>query len=76
MIERKSGKIAIYDLGGGTFDVSILELQDGIFQVLATAGDTYLGGQDFDELIMTWLVRRVPTGARDRPHGDPWRFNA
>jgi molecular chaperone DnaK len=56
MIERKSGKIAIYDLGGGTFDVSILELQDGIFQVLATAGDTYLGGQDFDELIMTWLV--------------------
>jgi molecular chaperone DnaK len=56
MIERTSGIVAVYDLGGGTFDVSIAELQDGCYQVLATAGDTYLGGEDFDELIIDWLV--------------------
>ncbi len=56
MIEKKSGKVAVYDLGGGTFDISILELQDGIYQVLATGGDTYLGGEDFDQLIINWLV--------------------
>jgi molecular chaperone DnaK len=56
MIEKKSGKVAVYDLGGGTFDISILELNDGIYQVLATAGDTYLGGEDFDELIIRGLV--------------------
>jgi molecular chaperone DnaK len=56
MIERKSGKVAVYDLGGGTFDISILELNDGIYQVLATGGDTYLGGEDFDQLIINWLV--------------------
>jgi len=56
MIEKKWGKVAIYDLGGGTFDVSILELNDGIYRVLATAGDTYLGGEDFDDLIIHWLA--------------------
>jgi molecular chaperone DnaK len=56
MIERRSGKVAVYDLGGGTFDISILELNDGIYQVLATGGDTYLGGEDFDQLIINWLV--------------------
>ncbi len=56
MIEKKSGKVAVYDLGGGTFDVSIMELNDGIYQVLATGGDTYLGGEDFDQLIINWLV--------------------
>ncbi len=56
MIEKKSGKVVVYDLGGGTFDVSILELSDGIYQVLATGGDTYLGGEDFDQLIINWLV--------------------
>jgi molecular chaperone DnaK len=56
MIEKKSGKVAVYDLGGGTFDISILELNDGIYQVLATGGDTYLGGEDFDQLIIGWLV--------------------
>jgi molecular chaperone DnaK len=56
MTEKATGLVAIYDLGGGTFDVSILELQDGIYQVLATAGDTYLGGEDFDELIIDDLV--------------------
>ena len=49
-------KIMVYDLGGGTFDVSILEIGDGIVEVLATAGDTHLGGDDFDERIMNYLV--------------------
>ena len=52
----KDQKIMVYDLGGGTFDVSILEIGDGIVEVLATAGDTRLGGDDFDERIMTYLV--------------------
>lgn len=49
-------KIAVYDLGGGTFDVSILEIGDGVFQVLATNGDTHLGGDDFDTAIMNWIL--------------------
>ena len=49
-------KVMIYDLGGGTFDVSILEISDGVFEVLATAGDTRLGGDDFDEKIMNWIA--------------------
>ncbi len=49
-------KILVYDLGGGTFDVSILELGDGVFQVLSTNGDTHLGGDDFDNKIIDWLV--------------------
>jgi molecular chaperone DnaK len=49
-------KVAIYDLGGGTFDISILEIGQGVFEVLATAGDTFLGGEDFDERIIEWLV--------------------
>jgi molecular chaperone DnaK len=52
----KSQKILIYDLGGGTFDVSILELGDGVFEVLATNGNTRLGGDDFDKVIMDWIV--------------------
>src|SRR6266508_4648194 len=52
-----SQKICIYDLGGGTFDVSILEIGKDVFEVLSTAGDTYLGGDDFDDRIMTWKVR-------------------
>jgi len=49
-------KICVYDLGGGTFDVSILEIGKDVFEVLATAGDTYLGGDDFDDRIMSWLA--------------------
>ncbi len=49
-------KIAVYDLGGGTFDISILELGDGVFEVLSTNGDTHLGGDDFDEVIIDWLA--------------------
>ena len=48
--------VAVYDLGGGTFDISILELGDGLYEVKATAGDTYLGGEDFDKKIMDWLL--------------------
>ncbi len=54
--DNKSQKILIYDLGGGTFDVSILELGDGVFEVLATNGNTRLGGDDFDKRIMDWIV--------------------
>ena len=49
-------KIAVYDLGGGTFDISVLELGDGVFEVLSTNGDTHLGGDDFDQTIIDWLA--------------------
>ncbi|MDB6069415.1 MAG: dnaK, partial [Verrucomicrobiales bacterium] len=55
-------RVAVYDLGGGTFDVSILELNDGIFQVLATHGDTRLGGDDFDLLLAQWLASELEGG--------------
>ena len=55
----KEGLIAVYDLGGGTFDISILRVKDGIFEVLATNGDTHLGGDDFDRVIMLWLLEDV-----------------
>jgi Fe-S protein assembly chaperone HscA len=51
--------IAVYDLGGGTFDISILKLKDGIFEVLATHGDTYLGGDDFDKALMDYLIKEI-----------------
>ena len=51
-------KIAVYDLGGGTFDISILELGDGVFEVLSTNGDTHLGGDDFDQVIIDWLANQ------------------
>ncbi len=49
-------RVVVYDLGGGTFDVSILEMNDGVFEVLSTSGNTFLGGEDFDERIMDWMV--------------------
>jgi molecular chaperone DnaK len=54
--KKAGGKIAVYDLGGGTFDVSILEIGDGVFEVKATNGDTFLGGEDFDKRIMDYLA--------------------
>jgi len=54
--KKKDEKIAVYDLGGGTFDISILELGEGVFEVKSTNGDTHLGGDDFDERIISWLV--------------------
>src|SRR5437764_11981753 len=53
---RENQLIAVYDLGGGTFDISILKIEDGLFEVLSTSGDTYLGGEDFDKRIMDWLI--------------------
>jgi molecular chaperone DnaK len=57
-LDKKQGdqKIAVYDLGGGTFDISILELGDGVFEVKSTSGDTHLGGDDFDQKIIDWLA--------------------
>jgi molecular chaperone DnaK len=57
-LDREGSKrtVAVYDLGGGTFDISILELSEGVFEVKSTAGDTYLGGEDFDRAIMDWLI--------------------
>ena len=54
---NKNMKIAVFDLGGGTFDISILEFGDGVFEVLSTNGDTHLGGDDFDQVIIDWLVQ-------------------
>jgi molecular chaperone DnaK len=54
--KQTNSKIAVYDLGGGTFDVSILELGDGVFEVKSTNGDTHLGGDDFDMAIMSWMI--------------------
>src|SRR5881296_1952753 len=54
--KKKDERIAVYDLGGGTFDVSILEIGEGVFEVKSTNGDTYLGGDDFDLRVMDWLV--------------------
>ncbi|QCR21088.1 molecular chaperone DnaK [Pontibacter sp. SGAir0037] len=58
-LDKKSvdQKIAVFDLGGGTFDISILELGDGVFEVLSTNGDTHLGGDDFDQVIINWLAQ-------------------
>ena len=54
--KKKDEKIAVYDLGGGTFDISVLEIGDGVFQVKATNGDTHLGGDDWDNLLMDWIL--------------------
>ena len=54
--KKKEEKIAVYDLGGGTFDISILELGDGVFEVKSSNGDTHLGGDDFDQRIIDWLL--------------------
>jgi Fe-S protein assembly chaperone HscA len=57
--KRDRGLIAVYDLGGGTFDISILKVEDGVFQVLATSGDTHLGGDDIDRLLMELVMRET-----------------
>ena len=56
--KKSSGTIAVYDLGGGTFDVSVLEIGDGVFEVKSTNGDTFLGGEDFDQRLIDWLGKR------------------
>src|SRR3954467_1258077 len=62
--------IAVYDLGGGTFDISILQLSQGIFEVRSTSGDTYLGGEDFDHRIMDWLIEGFQAETGIDLHGD------
>ncbi len=65
--DRADGTIAVYDLGGGTFDVSVLKLRGGVFEVLATGGDTRLGGDDFDARLATVLLAELPETLRDHP---------
>ncbi|MDW8413071.1 MAG: molecular chaperone DnaK [Acidobacteriota bacterium] len=62
--KKANERIAVYDLGGGTFDISILEMNDGVFEVLSTCGDSFLGGEDFDNKIIDWLIEefRQETG--------------
>ncbi len=60
----KSEKVAVYDLGGGTFDITILELNQGVFEVKATNGDTFLGGEDFDQRVIDWLAKRFQEASR------------
>lgn len=56
--KNKSERVVVYDLGGGTFDISIMEINDGVFEVLSTSGNTFLGGEDFDQRIIEWLLRQ------------------
>ena len=67
-LDKDEGKtIAVYDLGGGTFDVSVLEIGDGVFEVKSTNGDTFLGGEDFDQRIVDYLADEFKEGERHRP---------
>ena len=58
MDNEKDQTIAVYDLGGGTFDITVLQMGDGVFEVKATNGDTHLGGDDFDQLIIDWICEK------------------
>lgn len=69
--QNKDSKIAVFDLGGGTFDVSVLELGDGVFEVKSTNGDTHLGGDDFDKVIMDWLADEFKKDEAIDLHKDP-----
>ena len=68
---NKDMKIAVFDLGGGTFDISILEFGGGVFEVLSTNGDTHLGGDDFDQVIIDWLVQEFKNEEGADLKGDP-----
>jgi len=65
--KRHTGLIAVYDLGGGTFDISILKVEDGVFQVLSTTGDTHLGGDDIDVLLMDTVLNEISSDTVGRP---------
>ncbi len=65
--KKKEEKVAVYDLGGGTFDISILELAEGVFEVKSTNGDTHLGGDDFDQRVIDWLADEFKTQGGHRP---------
>ena len=66
--ERAEGKVAVYDFGGGTFDISILNIKGGVFEVLATNGDTHLGGDDIDAAVVNWLLEGQPENLRGDRH--------
>ena len=67
---KEHSRIAVYDFGGGTFDLSILELNDGVFQVLATHGDTRLGGDDLDRRVIDYIIDKIRVaGGPDASHG-------
>src|SRR5262245_28214537 len=74
--KRRQGLVAVYDLGGGTFDISILKLQDGIFEVLSTSGDTHLGGDDIDNRLIDLLVVEIKDGLGVNVQGDLELFQA
>jgi Fe-S protein assembly chaperone HscA len=74
--KRREGIVAVYDLGGGTFDVSILKLKDGIFEVLSTAGDTMLGGDDVDHRLMELILGEIEAGGTDEIRGQPKALEA
>ncbi len=65
--KHKDSKVAIYDLGGGTFDISILELGEGVFEVKSTNGDTHLGGDNFDQRVLDYIADEFKKTGRDRP---------
>jgi Fe-S protein assembly chaperone HscA len=69
--KRHAGVIAVYDLGGGTFDISILRVEDGVFQVLSTNGDTHLGGDDIDLLLTERILAEIPDDVRLKPDTTP-----
>ena len=69
--KKKDETIAVYDFGGGTFDISVLEVGEGVVEVKATNGDTHLGGDDLDDRIIEWLVGRVQEERRHRPLEGP-----
>jgi molecular chaperone DnaK len=69
--KKKEGKVAVYDLGGGTFDISVLEIGDGVFEVLATNGDTHLGGDDFDEVLITHVAAQFKSESGIDVRQDP-----
>ena len=73
--QKKSGVIAVYDLGGGTFDISVLEIGDGVFEVKSTNGDTFLGGEDFDKRVIDYLAdefkKEQGIDLQERPPGAP-----
>jgi molecular chaperone DnaK len=60
LVNSFQGRALVFDLGGGTFDVSVLEMENGVYEVKATGGDPQLGGDDFDARIVQWLVAQVP----------------
>ena len=72
--KKKDETIAVFDFGGGTFDISILEVGEGVVEVKATNGDTHLGGDDLDHVLIDWIVDRVQEGPGHRPlAGQAWR---